>query len=48
MLDFRCWIVPRFVYAVGGDFENEQVKNPDISNRLDQLLTEMFERMPSA
>jgi FMN reductase len=42
MLDFRCWIVPRFVYAVGSDFDGDTIKNPEISNRLDQLLTEMF------
>jgi NAD(P)H-dependent FMN reductase len=41
MLDFRCWIVPRFVYATGKDFEEDTLKNPDVSTRIDQLLTEM-------
>jgi hypothetical protein len=44
MLDFRCWIVPRFVYATGGDFEGDTIKSPEINNRLDQMLTEMFEK----
>ena len=26
MLDFRCLIIPRFVYATGGDFENDRTE----------------------
>lgn len=43
MLDFRCWIVPRFVYAVGSEIQGETVA-PEIEERIGQLLTEMFER----
>ncbi|MDA1191631.1 MAG: NAD(P)H-dependent oxidoreductase [Candidatus Poribacteria bacterium] len=42
MLDFRCLIVPRFVYALGDDFDNDRtpemtVGNDDIRKRLTQL-----------
>lgn len=43
MLDFRCVIIPRFVYAVGGDFSqppNMTVSNPEIAERIQQLATE--------
>jgi FMN reductase len=40
MLDFRCLIVPRFVYAVGHDFTGASVSNPKIAARLTQLLAE--------
>jgi len=42
MLDFRCWIVPRFVYAIGDDFSDEGLVNQDIDQRIDLLLEEMF------
>ncbi len=44
MLDFRCWIVPRFVVASGADFTNEEITGGDIEARMEQLATEMFER----
>ena len=37
MLDFRCWIVPRFVYATGADFENGQ-PGETIQNRIAELV----------
>ena len=40
MLDFRCLIVPRFVYAVGQDFTGGSVSNPKVAARLTQLLAE--------
>ncbi len=40
MLDFRCWIVPRFVYAIGSDFEGEAIVNSGISDRILKLVTE--------
>jgi FMN reductase len=33
MLDFRCVIVPRFVYAVGKHFEGGRVVDPQIQKR---------------
>jgi NAD(P)H-dependent FMN reductase len=37
MLDFRCLILPRFIYAVGNDFAENGVSNPEIRERIDQL-----------
>jgi FMN reductase len=42
MLDFRCWIVPRFVYALSGDFDEHGIKDPDLSERIGTLLQDMF------
>lgn len=38
MLDFRCWIVPRFVYATGEHFRNEQLIDSTIRERLEELV----------
>ena len=38
MLDFRSWVVPRFVYAVGSDFGAEAITNEEIQRRVEQLL----------
>ncbi|AOS45977.1 NAD(P)H-dependent FAD/FMN reductase [Lacunisphaera limnophila] len=38
MLDFRCLIVPRFVYATGGDFAEGRVVNPEQVRRIGQLV----------
>ena len=40
MLDFRCLIVPRFVYAVGQDFAAGKVSNPKVAARINQLAAE--------
>jgi FMN reductase len=37
MLDFRCIILPRFVYATGGDFADGQITSAKIQERLKQL-----------
>ena len=44
MLDFRCIIIPRFVYAVGADFSDDRqptmhVASQTIKDRLQQLAT---------
>ena len=44
MLDFRCMIVPRFVYALGSAFGNDRepdmfVQEEGILDRLDELTT---------
>ena len=44
MLDFRCWIVPRFVHAVRDDFEGDTIKSPQVIERIDLLTREMFAR----
>lgn len=37
MLDFRCLIVPRFVYATGEDFNDDGTLNETIARRTDEL-----------
>ena len=38
MLDFRCLIVPRFVFATGESFEGDQLADDDIQQRVDALV----------
>ena len=45
MLDFRCWIVPRFVYATSDEFTDGQISQT-ILERIDRLLEEMLQRIP--
>ena len=40
MLDFRCLIVPRFVYATGESFEGNQLADDAIQLRVEQLVEE--------
>ncbi len=42
MLDFRCWIVPRFLY-VPKDFEGDTLP-PELDARLDDLLRDLLTR----
>jgi FMN reductase len=42
MLDFRCWVVPRFLY-VAKDFPGEQLPS-ELDERLDHLLTDLLTR----
>ena len=37
MFDFRCLIVPRFVYAVGEDFREADKLSEEIDARIEQL-----------
>jgi NAD(P)H-dependent FMN reductase len=41
MLDFRCWIVPRFVYATSNDFEDDQPTEP-IQHRIAELVDSLL------
>ncbi|EMB14871.1 MULTISPECIES: NADPH-dependent FMN reductase [Rhodopirellula] len=40
MLDFRCVIVPRFVYATGESFEGDSLADEEIGRRVDTLVEE--------
>lgn len=40
MLDFRCLIIPRFIYATGEAFEGTQLTDEGIELRMDQLIAE--------
>ena len=42
MLDFRCWIAPRFVYATGDDFDEDAIKNPEIAKRIEDLIDDLL------
>ena len=37
MLDFRCWVVPRFVYATNGDVPDDDALPQNIATRIEQL-----------
>jgi len=40
MLDFRCLIVPRFVYATGADFDGDGISSPKVRDRVQKLCEE--------
>jgi len=42
MLDFRCYIVPKFVYATKNDFEEDKIVNSDIKSRIEGLGSELI------
>lgn len=42
MLDFRTWVVPRFVFASRDEFEGEKIANSDVRTRVEQLLTATY------
>jgi len=37
MLDFRCVIIPRFVYATGDDFTGDRITGTEVKRRIKQL-----------
>lgn len=41
MLDFRCVIVPRFVYATDAAFDGKGVTDPKIAGRVSRLVIEL-------
>ncbi len=38
MLDYRCLIVPRFVFAMGPSFENGRLVDTEVSKRIEELV----------
>lgn len=40
MLDFRCIIVPRFIYATGAAFEQDRITDSALSLRVEKLVEE--------
>ena len=40
MLDFRCIIVPRFIYATGESFEGNELADEEIQQRVETLVKE--------
>ncbi len=41
MLDFRCLVVPRFVYATHDDFTGDRLESPAVRDRLESLAREL-------
>jgi NAD(P)H-dependent FMN reductase len=41
MLDHRCLIIPRFVYAESGDWDGMTLKNKEIDLRIEELVAEV-------
>jgi FMN reductase len=41
MLDFRCVIVPRFVYATGSAFADGELKDAKVIERVEQVSAEL-------
>jgi FMN reductase len=42
MLDFRCYIIPKFVYATKHDFDDKKISNSDIKERIEELGAELI------
>ena len=42
MIDFRCYIVPKFVYATKNDFQDGKIRNSEIKDRIEELGTELI------
>ena len=41
MLDFRCLIIPRFVYATGDSFDGDKLTDPTVAKRIEQVVAEL-------
>ena len=42
MIDYRCYIIPKFVYALKKDFDETKVTDTDIKERIKELGKEMI------
>ena len=42
MIDFRCYIIPKFVYATKHDFDGKKISNEEIKERLKELSDELI------
>ena len=42
MIDFRCYIIPKFVYATKNDFDGKKISNKEIKERLKELSDELI------
>jgi NAD(P)H-dependent FMN reductase len=42
MIDYRCYIIPKFVYALKKDFDETKVIDDDIKERIEELGNEMI------
>ena len=37
MIDYRCFIIPKFVYALKNDFDGNKITSPEIKQRVSEL-----------
>ncbi len=37
MLDFRCLILPKFVYAIGSHFDQDRIMDEGVEQRITEL-----------
>jgi NAD(P)H-dependent FMN reductase len=42
MLDFRCLILPRFVYATKSAFDGDRISEPLVTARIDELVEKLI------
>ncbi len=42
MLDFRCVVIPRFVYATGQAFEQQTIADPAVQERVKRVATDLL------
>ena len=42
MIDYRCFIIPKFVYALKGDFNEKKITNPEIKERINELGNDLI------
>ena len=43
MIDYRCYIIPKFVYALKKDFDDAKVTDSDIKERIKELRNEIIQ-----
>ena len=41
MLDFRCLIIPRFVFATGDSFDGDRLSDTKVAKRIEQVAAEL-------
>ena len=42
MLDFRSLVLPRFVYATGEHFQNDEISDSEVAQRTDELVKQLI------
>jgi hypothetical protein len=41
MLDFRCLIIPRFVYATGDSFDGDRLTDDKLAKRIERVAADL-------
>ncbi|MDX2110487.1 MAG: NAD(P)H-dependent oxidoreductase [Verrucomicrobiota bacterium] len=45
MIDYRCQIIPRYVYATGQQIRDGKIQSQEIAQRLEQLADELYKQL---